>query len=61
MGHVCALACLLPFSLVAHLLSAGLLNTMGPLWLEYVDPEEAEGEQYAVYEQAPAHVEKARL
>ena len=27
------------------------------MWLKYVDPEEAEGEHYAVYEQALAHVQ----
>jgi hypothetical protein len=31
------------------------------MWLKYVDPEEAEGEHYEVYEQALAHIEEAGL
>jgi len=30
------------------------------MWLKYVDPDEAEGEQYAVYEQALAHIQELK-
>jgi hypothetical protein len=31
------------------------------MWFKYVDPEEAEGEHYEVYEQALAHIQEAGL
>jgi hypothetical protein len=31
------------------------------MWLKYVDPEEAEGEHYEVYEQALAHIQEVGL